>query len=48
MHHVSELPGEPTLFTTSLIYLSNMHHVVSRHTAICCVKLLCSLVLQPV
>ena len=41
-------PGEPALFTTSLIYLSHMHHVVPRQMAMCCVKLTCSLVLQPV
>ena len=40
--------GEPALFTTSLIYLSNMHHTVPRQTTMCCVKLRCSLVLQPV
>ena len=41
-------PGEPALFTTSLIYFSHMHHVVPDQTAMCCVKLTCSLVLPPV
>ena len=39
MHHVSHAscvpasPGEPALFTTSLIYLSHMHHAVPRPMA---------------
>ena len=40
MHHVSQphlaSPGEPALFTTSLIYLSHMHHAVPRLMAMCC------------
>ena len=36
-----------TLFTTGTIsYFSHMHHVVPGQTAMRCVKLTCSLVLQ--